>query len=98
MEHIGADRTMMKVSSRKTWSGVTYGDSAHTRLCIAPLAKPDQAGTRDEVVAAAERALEAHEAARPVAPEHPGPPPAGCDTLGPPVASTADDAEESRLV
>jgi hypothetical protein len=98
MEHIGADRTMMKVSSRKTWSGVTYGDPAHTRLCIA-LAASDQAGTRDEVVAAAERALEAHEAARPVAPEHPGPPPAGLDALAPPVApSTADVAEESRLV
>ena len=76
MEHMGADRTMMKVSTRKTWSGVTYGDPAHTRLCIA-LAASDHAGTRDEVVAAAERALEAHEAERPLAPEHPGPPPEG---------------------
>jgi hypothetical protein len=90
MEHMGTDRTMMKVSTRKTWSGVTYGDPAHTRLCIA-LAASDHAGTRDEVVAAAERALEAHEAERPVAPEHPGPPPAGY-TLSPAIsAATARD-------
>lgn len=76
MEHMGADRTMMKVSTRKTWSGVTYGDPAHTRLCIA-LAASDHAGTRDEVVAAAERALATHEAERPAEPEHPGPPPEG---------------------
>jgi hypothetical protein len=98
MEHMGADRTMMKVSSRKTWSGVTYGDPAHTRLCIA-LAAAEHAGTRDEVVAAAERALEAHEAERPVAPEHPGPPPAGSQPLTPSVAPTpADHPQESRLV
>jgi hypothetical protein len=90
MEHMGADRTMMKVSTRKTWSGVTYGDPAHTRLCIA-LAASDHAGTRDEVVAAAERALEAHEAERPVAPERPGPPPEGYTPSPAISAATARD-------
>ena len=98
MEHMGADRTMMKVSSRKTWSGVTYGDPAHTRLCIA-LAASDQAGTRDDVVAAAERALDAHETERPVPPEHPGPPPAGSVPAAPPVVpAPADSSEESTIV
>lgn len=98
MEHMGADRTMMKVSSRKTWSGVTYADPSHTRLCIA-LAASDQAGTRDEVVAAAQRALVAHDAERPVPPEHPGPAPSRSDPLTPSVVpSPADDSEESTIV
>lgn len=75
MEHVGTDRTMMKVSTRKTWSGVTYGDPGHTRLCIA-LAAADQSGSRDDVVAVAERDLAAHDDRRPVPPGHPGPPPA----------------------
>ncbi len=74
IEHSGADRTMMKVSARKNWSGVTYTDAAHTRLAIA-LAAADHVGAREAVVGLAEDDLRAHEDVRPVAPPHPGPPP-----------------------
>ncbi len=92
IEHSGTDRTMMKVSARKNWSGVTYADGDHTRLAIA-LAASDHVGAREAVVELAEEDLRAHEAARPVPPPRPGPPPAPGGVPTQPSGSRVDQPE-----
>ena len=73
--HVGTNQTMLNVSNRKSWSGVTYTDAEGTRTYIT-LAAADTTGTRRGVIDDIGHRLHDHTNNRPQPPTHPGPPPA----------------------
>lgn|GEM_PF-2395814 len=70
----GTDTTLLKVSNRKTLSGVSYNDPERTRILLALAIDPSAEG-RQQVVAAIDGQLRDHARAHPVAPPDPPPPP-----------------------
>ena len=74
LTHVGADQTMMKVTNRKTLSGISYSNARTTRTYL-DIAVADTDGTRHRLVEALGNELHRHERSRPQPPAPLGPPP-----------------------